>query len=72
MLPHFKRDFPWRESLVLPTRLGNIIRSFEFYADREYGRDSVSILVALNAEGFEAAKSLLGISDVIISPSTGS
>jgi len=34
--------------------------------------DSVSILVALSAEEFEAAKSVLGISDVIISPLTGS
>ncbi|HLL69939.1 MAG TPA: hypothetical protein VK363_00820 [Pyrinomonadaceae bacterium] len=47
---NFNRDFPWRESLILPTRLGNIIRSFEFYADREYGIDSVELYTRLSAK----------------------
>jgi uncharacterized repeat protein (TIGR01451 family) len=34
-------DFPGEERLVLPTRLGNVIRSFEHYADRQYGMDTV-------------------------------
>lgn len=33
--------FPTKSGLVLPTRLGNIIRSFEYYPDREYGMDAI-------------------------------
>ncbi|MCC6177482.1 MAG: DUF11 domain-containing protein [Chloroflexi bacterium] len=33
--------FPWEEARVLPTRLGNVVRSFEDYPRREYGMDSV-------------------------------
>lgn len=36
-------DFPGLLSLILPTRLGNAIRSFEYYPDREYGMDSVTL-----------------------------
>jgi len=35
-------DFPYREDLVLPTRLGNVIRSFESYSLRQYGMDAVT------------------------------
>lgn len=35
-------DFPAREDLVLPTRLGNVIRSFESYSLRQYGMDAVT------------------------------
>ncbi len=35
--------YPDDRSLILPTRLGNAIRSFEYYSDREYGIDSVEI-----------------------------
>ena len=34
-------SFPTKSGLVLPTRLGNIIRSFEYYPDREYGMDAI-------------------------------
>ena len=34
-------DFPGREDLILPTRLGNVIRSFESYSLRQYGMDAV-------------------------------
>jgi hypothetical protein len=33
--------FPTKTGLILPTRLGNIIRSFEYYPDREYGMDAI-------------------------------
>ena len=35
-------DFPAREDLVLPTKLGNVIRSFESYSLRQYGMDAVT------------------------------
>lgn len=35
-------DFPFRDDLVLPTRLGNVIRSFESYSLRQYGMDAVT------------------------------
>ena len=38
-----KHAYPDDRSLILPTRLGNVIRSFEFYSDREYGIDSIEI-----------------------------
>ncbi len=43
-------DFPKSPSLVLPTRLGNVIRSFEHYADTEYGMDSVTVWPRLIAK----------------------
>jgi hypothetical protein len=38
-----KHAYPDKRGLILPTRLGNVIRSFEYYSDREYGIDSVEI-----------------------------
>jgi len=35
--------YPDDRSLILPTRLGNVIRSFEYYSHREYGIDSIEI-----------------------------
>lgn len=35
------QEFPEREDLVLPTRLGNTIRSFERYPDRQYGMEAI-------------------------------
>jgi hypothetical protein len=35
--------YPDDRSLILPTRLGNAIRSFEYYSHREYGIDSIEI-----------------------------
>lgn len=46
----FLNDFPGKENLVLPTRLGNVIRSFEYYPDREYGIDAVTIYPRLVAK----------------------
>lgn len=40
---HLRGRFPGRETLVLPTALGNVIRSFEYYPDREYGMDSITL-----------------------------
>jgi hypothetical protein len=37
----FGSTLPFRRDLVLPTRLGNIIRSFEMYGLREYGLDTI-------------------------------
>ena len=36
-----KAAFPDRRDLILPTRLGNVIRSFEFYSGREYNIDAI-------------------------------
>ena len=36
-------QFPSRRDLVLPTRLGNVIRSFEDYSDRQYGIDAITL-----------------------------
>ena len=36
-----QRNYPVRRNLILPTRLGNVIRSFEYYPGREYNIDSV-------------------------------
>jgi hypothetical protein len=44
-----KQDYPDRRGLILPTRLGNVIRSFEYYSDREYGIDSQEIWPRLAA-----------------------
>ena len=35
--------YPDNRNLILPTRLGNVIRSFEYYSDREYGIDSIEM-----------------------------
>lgn len=44
-----KHDYPDKRGLILPTRLGNVIRSFEYYSDREYGIDSQEIWPRLAA-----------------------
>jgi hypothetical protein len=43
-------DFPLNEDGVLPTRLGNAIRSFEDYPERQYGIDAVTIWPRLVAK----------------------
>ena len=35
-----KHGYPDRRAFIMPTRLGNVIRSFEYYSYREYGIDS--------------------------------
>ena len=48
-------DFPERESLVLPTRFGNVVRAFERYPQLIYGIDAISAwprLQALIPEGY--------------------
>ena len=45
-------DFPKDEKLVLPTRLGNVIRSFESYPDIQYNMESVILWPRLVAEGW--------------------
>ncbi|HEV2885116.1 MAG TPA: hypothetical protein VGW36_09675 [Pyrinomonadaceae bacterium] len=44
-----KADFP-KSTLILPTKLGNVIRAFEDYPDREYGMDAVTIWPRLIAK----------------------
>ncbi|HKR00376.1 MAG TPA: hypothetical protein VJT09_06870 [Pyrinomonadaceae bacterium] len=44
------KGFPDAESLVLPTKLGNVIRSFEHYPDREYDMDAVTLWPRLVAK----------------------
>lgn len=39
MLEEFRHEFPQERWLILPTRLGNMTRSFEHYPKREYGID---------------------------------
>jgi uncharacterized repeat protein (TIGR01451 family) len=36
-------EYPNKSTLVLPTRLGNVIRAFETYTDRQYGAGSIAI-----------------------------
>lgn len=40
-LKEIQTTYPDRRSLILPTRLGNVIRSFEYYPGREYSIDSI-------------------------------
>lgn len=40
-LRELSEDYPDSKSLILPTHLGNVIRSFEYYSSREYGIDSI-------------------------------
>jgi hypothetical protein len=42
-LREINSSYPERRSLILPTRLGNVIRSFEYYPSREYGIDSIAL-----------------------------
>ena len=37
------QDFPYREDLVLPTKLGNVIRNFEDYPREQYGITTVRL-----------------------------
>ena len=41
MPPRDSDSFPVRESSILPTRLGNVIRSFEGYPNARYGIDGI-------------------------------
>lgn len=43
MLRTIRLEFPQEEWLIMPTRLGNIIRSFENYSTREYGIDGAEM-----------------------------
>jgi hypothetical protein len=43
-------EFPEKEILILPTALGNIIRSFEYYPEREYKIDAVTLYPRLVAK----------------------
>lgn len=43
-------DFPDDEDLILPTRLGNAIRSFEHYPQKRYGMDAVALWPRLIAK----------------------
>jgi hypothetical protein len=43
-------DFPSRPSLIIPTRLGNVIRSFEEYPDRQYGMGAITLWPRLVAK----------------------
>ena len=50
-----KHNYPDKRGLILPTRLGNVIRSFEYYSDREYQIDSIELwprLVAVIPEAY--------------------
>lgn len=43
-LAHIMNDrYPDRNDLVLPTRLGNVIRSFETYTSRQYGMPAIAL-----------------------------
>jgi hypothetical protein len=41
MLRRLRRELPGSEDSVLPTRLGNVIRSFEAYPQRQYGMSAI-------------------------------
>jgi hypothetical protein len=43
-------ESPVEPGLILPTRLGNVIRSFEYYPDRTYGMDAVTLWPRLIAQ----------------------
>jgi hypothetical protein len=50
--------FPMEESSVLPTRLGNVIRSFEDYPNRQYGMAAITLwprLLAVIESGYATA-----------------
>lgn len=52
------RSFPDRPDLVLPTRLGNIIRAFERYPSIQYGVEAITVwprLVAVIPPGYSSA-----------------
>lgn len=43
-------EFPDRRTLILPTRFGNVIRSFEVYSRRQYGIESITLWPRLVAK----------------------
>jgi hypothetical protein len=43
-------DFPARAQSILPTRLGNVIRSFEHYPDRQYNMSAITLWPRLVAK----------------------
>jgi uncharacterized repeat protein (TIGR01451 family) len=43
-------EFPSKRSLIIPTRLGNVIRSFEEYPDRQYGIGAITLWPRLVAK----------------------
>lgn len=43
-------DFPSNPSLILPTRFGNVLRSFEGYSTRQYGIDAITLWPRLVAK----------------------
>ncbi len=45
----FNTKFPYDRELVLPTRFGNAIRSFESYPNKVYGADSIPVWPRLQA-----------------------
>jgi uncharacterized repeat protein (TIGR01451 family) len=45
-----KRDYPSEEISLLPTQLGNVIRSFEYYAYWQYGMDPINLWPRLSAK----------------------
>jgi hypothetical protein len=45
----FRESYPNRELLILPTRLGNVIRSFERYSDEQYKMESILLWTRLVA-----------------------
>jgi hypothetical protein len=56
-------QYPPFEDLVLPTRLGNVIRAFEMYSRRRYGASAIALWPRLQgvidtayAQGLDAAK----------------
>ena len=54
----YNREFPDEPALVLPTRLGNAIRSFETYSWRRYGMEAINLwprLIAKIDERFAGA-----------------
>lgn len=42
-------EYPLKTGLILPTKLGNVIRSFESYPEREYKMDSITLYPRLIA-----------------------
>ena len=42
-----RKTYPNKELLILPTRLGNVIRSFERYPDVQYGMESILLWTRL-------------------------
>ena len=51
-------ELPERSDLVLPTRLGNTIRSFERYPARQYGMEAIALwprLIAVVEDGYAKA-----------------